>query len=76
MCCASTAFADDLETLLWLHDAALINRDCYRKDPYAWMREDDVCSAITARIAEHVIREEVDVGLVQGGRSAPLTPES
>lgn len=61
-----TANPGDLSTLLWVHDLARISKREYMHDFAAWLNADDLLCGAAAGIAEHVVREEEDVGVVQG----------
>lgn len=62
-----TANRGDLSTLLWVHDLARISKREYMHDFGAWLNADDLLCAASAAIAEHVVREEEGIGLVQSG---------
>jgi len=67
-----TANRSDLATLLWVHDLARISKREYMHDFAAWLNADDLLCGASAAIAEHVVREEEDVGAYQNDQARVL----
>ena len=57
-----SANRSDLSTLFWVHDLARISKREYMHDFAAWLNADDLLRGKSAAIAEHIVREEEDVG--------------